>query len=153
MAARTGLARSTIGRIESGKLVPSLNVVSRLLLEADLELVAVDRDGRVVVPMQDPPDDDLRDGRASGTRHTWTRSSTRDRTTGGGRSTGWPARPRHAIGTRRSGMSSGRGASGRCGSPSSGTSRPRPPSSSGCGGVAGDGAGGAPGRVRRPRSR
>ena len=62
MAERTGLSRSTIARIESGKFVPSLSVLSRLLVNADLELVAVDRDGRVVVPMQDPPDDDLRDG-------------------------------------------------------------------------------------------
>lgn len=62
MAHRTGLSRSTIARIESGKLVPSLCVLSRLLTEADLDLVAVDRDGRMVVPMADPPDDDLRDG-------------------------------------------------------------------------------------------
>lgn len=62
MAHRTGLSRSTIARIESGRLVPSLAVLSRLLTEAGLVLVAVDPDGRVVAPMADPPGDDLRDG-------------------------------------------------------------------------------------------
>ncbi|RZT84065.1 helix-turn-helix protein [Pseudonocardia sediminis] len=62
MAERTGLSRSTIARIESGKLIPSLSVLNRILVETDLLLVAVDRNGRVVAPMEDPPDDDLRDG-------------------------------------------------------------------------------------------
>lgn len=62
MAQRAGVSRSTIARIESGRLVPSLAVLGRLLSEAELTLVAVDREGRVVHPMIDPPDDDLRDG-------------------------------------------------------------------------------------------
>lgn len=61
MAERAGVAASTVGRIEAGKLVPSIATLRRLLAVADLELVAVDADGRLVQPMLDDRDD-LRDG-------------------------------------------------------------------------------------------
>lgn len=63
MAERTGLSRSTIARIESGRLIPSLAVLGRLLDAGGLTLVAVDHEGRLVVPMLDLPGDQrLRDG-------------------------------------------------------------------------------------------
>lgn len=55
-----GVHPSTIGRIESGELVPSLAVFRRLLGVAGLRLVVVDADGRVVMPMETW--DDTRDG-------------------------------------------------------------------------------------------
>lgn len=61
LAARAGVAASTVGRIESGRLVPSVATLGRLLAVAGIELVAVDRHGRRVRPMQDDRDD-LRDG-------------------------------------------------------------------------------------------
>lgn len=63
LAQRAGVSRSTVARIESGRLTPSLAVLERLLDVADLVLVAVDRNGRLVVPMMDlPGDQEVRDG-------------------------------------------------------------------------------------------
>lgn len=62
MARRSGLSRSTIARIEAGTLVPSLATVSVVLEAAGIRLVAVDRGGRPIPLMADPPDQDLRDG-------------------------------------------------------------------------------------------
>ena len=62
LAERTGLARSTIGRIESRSLTPALETVVAILAVGGLRLVAVDADNRRVPPMEDPPGDDLRDG-------------------------------------------------------------------------------------------
>lgn len=61
IAERAGVAASTVGRIEAGSLAPSLAVLRRLLAAAGLRLVAVDGDGRLVLPMSDDRDD-LRDG-------------------------------------------------------------------------------------------
>ena len=62
LAQRTGLVRSTIGRIESRSLTPGLGTLVRILAVAGLRLVAVDGDDRRVPPMEDPPGDDVRDG-------------------------------------------------------------------------------------------
>jgi transcriptional regulator with XRE-family HTH domain len=60
LAVAAKVAHTTIGRIESGALVPSLVVFDRILAVADLQLVVVGADGRVVLPMVDW--DDARDG-------------------------------------------------------------------------------------------
>src|SRR5262245_36462915 len=52
MAAGAGVSPSTVGRVEAGRLVPSLAILQRLLACAELELVVVDRGGRVVQPMR-----------------------------------------------------------------------------------------------------
>ncbi|MBC3190183.1 helix-turn-helix transcriptional regulator [Pseudonocardia sp. C8] len=62
LAERTGLARSTIGRIESRTLTPGLETLTTILAVAGVRLVAVDENNRRVPPMEDPPGDDLRDG-------------------------------------------------------------------------------------------
>ncbi|GAA1288117.1 hypothetical protein GCM10009609_63450 [Pseudonocardia aurantiaca] len=61
LAARAGVARSTVARIEDGSLTPSLGMLRRLLAAAGLDLVAVDGAGRLVPPMLDDRDD-IRDG-------------------------------------------------------------------------------------------
>lgn len=66
MAERAGVSASTVGRIEAGALAPSLAVLGRILAVADLRLVAVDAEGRLVLPMGDDRDD-LRD--AAGRRY------------------------------------------------------------------------------------
>jgi transcriptional regulator with XRE-family HTH domain len=53
LAKRAGLGQSTVARAESGSLVPSINVLQRLLACAGFELVVVDQEGRVVQPMRD----------------------------------------------------------------------------------------------------
>lgn len=60
LARTAGVSRSTVARIESGELVPSLGMLLRLLGVARLSLVAVDQTGRVVQPME--VWDDTRDG-------------------------------------------------------------------------------------------
>jgi transcriptional regulator with XRE-family HTH domain len=50
----------TVGKVEAGRLVPSLALLERLLGAAGLYLAVVDQDGRVVLPMEDR--DDYRDG-------------------------------------------------------------------------------------------
>ncbi len=60
LAARAGVSAATVNRIETGTLVPRLHTLQRLLDSADLRLVVVDPDGRVVAPMrtwQDLTDD------------------------------------------------------------------------------------------------
>ncbi len=61
LATRAEVSPSTINRIEAGALEPSVAVLRRILAVADLDLVPVDRDGRLVRPMLDHRDD-LRDG-------------------------------------------------------------------------------------------
>lgn len=61
LAERAGLSASTVGRIEAGRLNPSLATLRALLAVAGLDLVAVDMRGRLVRPMLDHRDD-LRDG-------------------------------------------------------------------------------------------
>lgn len=61
LAERAGVSHSTVARIEAGGLVPSLAVLRAVLAAADVALVAVDRDGRVLGPMEEDRDD-LRDG-------------------------------------------------------------------------------------------
>jgi transcriptional regulator with XRE-family HTH domain len=60
LAARAGVSASTVNRVEAGALSPSVAMLRRLLHVADIDLVAVDSEGRVVVPMQTW--DDTRDG-------------------------------------------------------------------------------------------
>jgi transcriptional regulator with XRE-family HTH domain len=60
LARRTGVPQSTVARIESGKLAPSLKVFQRLLAGAGLSLVVVDAEGHVVEPMREC--DDARNG-------------------------------------------------------------------------------------------
>lgn len=60
LADAAGLARSTVAKLETGNLTPSLSTLLRLLDVADLVLVATDRDGNIVQPMS--VWDDTRDG-------------------------------------------------------------------------------------------
>lgn len=60
MARFAKVAPSTIGKVEAGRMVPSIDLFERILGAAGLYLVAVDQDGRVVSPMEDW--DDTRDG-------------------------------------------------------------------------------------------
>ena len=60
MARFAGVAASTVGRVETGEMTPSLQVLERLLGAAGLYLAVVDQDGRVIQPMADW--DDTRDG-------------------------------------------------------------------------------------------
>jgi transcriptional regulator with XRE-family HTH domain len=52
LAAAAKLSPSTVARIESGSLIPSLGVLLRLLAVGRLVLVVTDEDGKVVRPMQ-----------------------------------------------------------------------------------------------------
>jgi transcriptional regulator with XRE-family HTH domain len=60
LAKAAGLARSTVARLETGDLTPSLATLVRILEVADLDLVATDKVGAVVQPMSSW--DDTRDG-------------------------------------------------------------------------------------------
>ena len=60
LAKLAGVSPSTVGRIESGDIVPSLSVLQRLLAVVDLHLVVVDAAGAVIKPMRSS--DDTRDG-------------------------------------------------------------------------------------------
>lgn len=60
LAVAAGVSQGTVSRIEAGTLVPSLDVLTRILHVAGVGLVAVDGQGRVVRPMDDW--DDTRDG-------------------------------------------------------------------------------------------
>ncbi|MGW5668795.1 helix-turn-helix domain-containing protein [Micromonospora sp. NPDC003776] len=53
MARFARVAPSTIGRVESGELTPSLRVLERIFGAAGLYLALVDQDGRVIQPMDD----------------------------------------------------------------------------------------------------
>ena len=52
MARLAEVSPATVGRVEAGSLVPSVDVLERLLGVADLRIAVVDRDGRVVLPMR-----------------------------------------------------------------------------------------------------
>ena len=60
LAKAAKVSHPTIGRIESGALMPSLTVFYRILAVADLWLVVVAANGRVILPMVDW--DEARDG-------------------------------------------------------------------------------------------
>jgi transcriptional regulator with XRE-family HTH domain len=60
LAKAVGVSQATVSRIEAGTVIPSLAMLSRLLRAAEFWLVAVDEDGRMVIPMDDW--DDTRDG-------------------------------------------------------------------------------------------
>jgi transcriptional regulator with XRE-family HTH domain len=60
LARRTGVSPSTVGRIESGAIVPVLPAFARMIAVAGLWLVMVDNDGHIVQPMRDI--DDIRNG-------------------------------------------------------------------------------------------
>jgi transcriptional regulator with XRE-family HTH domain len=60
LAEKARLSRSTIGRIETGSVMPSLAVLQRILRATDLYLVVVDKDGQVIKPMVNA--DDLYNG-------------------------------------------------------------------------------------------
>jgi transcriptional regulator with XRE-family HTH domain len=51
LAARAELSPATIGAIETGDRIPSLPALIRLLLAANYQLVAVDAEGRLVLPL------------------------------------------------------------------------------------------------------
>jgi transcriptional regulator with XRE-family HTH domain len=53
IARGAGVAQSTVARIESGAMTPSLNTLQRLLAVAHLHLVVVDDAGHVVLPMRE----------------------------------------------------------------------------------------------------
>jgi transcriptional regulator with XRE-family HTH domain len=59
-ARQAGVSPSTVGRIESGAIVPVLPAFARMLAIAGLRLVVVDDAGHVVPPMRDI--DDIRNG-------------------------------------------------------------------------------------------
>ncbi|TBL42065.1 helix-turn-helix domain-containing protein [Verrucosispora sp. SN26_14.1] len=52
MARFARVAPSTVARVESGTLTPSLAVLERLIGAAGLYLVVVDQDGHVILPME-----------------------------------------------------------------------------------------------------
>jgi transcriptional regulator with XRE-family HTH domain len=60
MARIAHVSAATVGRIEAGDITPSVAVLQRLLAAGGLELVAVDGQGRRVLPMGEI--DDTRDG-------------------------------------------------------------------------------------------
>jgi len=60
LARRVRSSPSTVGRVESGELVPTVALFDRILHAAGLYLVVVDDRGHVVLPMRDR--EDLRDG-------------------------------------------------------------------------------------------
>ncbi len=60
MARAARVSPSTVGRVESGAMAPTLNVFQRLLATARLSLVVVDASGHVILPMRDI--EDTRDG-------------------------------------------------------------------------------------------
>jgi transcriptional regulator with XRE-family HTH domain len=60
MARMAKVAPSTVGKVETGALVPSVDVLARLLGTVGLYLIVVDQNGRVVEPMEDR--DDILDG-------------------------------------------------------------------------------------------
>ena len=60
MARIAKVAPSTVGKVESGAITPSLDLIQRLLGTAGLFLVVVDPNGRVITPMYERTD--LRDG-------------------------------------------------------------------------------------------
>jgi transcriptional regulator with XRE-family HTH domain len=60
MARLAGVAPSTIGKVESGRMSPSLELFQRLIGTAELCLVVIDRDRRLVLPMGESAD--TRDG-------------------------------------------------------------------------------------------
>lgn len=53
LAARVGVAASTVSRIESGQIVPDVRLFRHIVEVAGLRLAVVDVDGREVVPMSD----------------------------------------------------------------------------------------------------
>jgi transcriptional regulator with XRE-family HTH domain len=60
LARRVAVSPSTVGRIESGAIVPLLPVFARMMAVAGLWLVVVDHEGHIVAPMRDI--DDIRNG-------------------------------------------------------------------------------------------
>lgn len=60
MARFAKVAPSTVGKVETGAIVPSVDVLARLLGVAGLYLIVVDQNGHVVEPMADR--EDIRDG-------------------------------------------------------------------------------------------
>lgn len=53
LARRAKVSQSTVARLESGDLRPSLDVMQTLLATAGLHLVVVDEEGHVVLPMRE----------------------------------------------------------------------------------------------------
>ncbi len=51
LAMRAEVSAATIGAIESGERIPSVPALIRILLAANYQLVAVDADGRLVLPL------------------------------------------------------------------------------------------------------
>jgi transcriptional regulator with XRE-family HTH domain len=60
MAVMAGVSPSTVGRVESGAIRPTLDLLQRLLATTGLYLVVVDQDGRVIHPMREC--EETRDG-------------------------------------------------------------------------------------------
>lgn len=60
LARFAGVHPATIGRIEAGRLTPSIAMLRRIIGVAGFRLAVVDEFGRVLKPMRDR--DDLRDG-------------------------------------------------------------------------------------------
>jgi transcriptional regulator with XRE-family HTH domain len=52
LAKRAGVSPATVARAESGTMMPSLDVLQRLLDATGLFLVVVDPDGRVIQPLE-----------------------------------------------------------------------------------------------------
>ena len=56
LAQRVGVSASTVSRIEAGSLMPSLEMMSRLVAVAELRIVVVDEQGHLVQAMEDLAD-------------------------------------------------------------------------------------------------
>ncbi|MEW2141486.1 helix-turn-helix transcriptional regulator [Micromonospora vinacea] len=104
---------ATIGRIEAGRTVPSIELLRRIVGAVGCRLAVVDEFGRVLRPMRTGKT--LATAPGAATRRTWTPSSTPSRGSGGRTSTGWPDRPRRSIAIERSGTRCVGAANGRCG--------------------------------------
>lgn len=52
LAARSGVGKTTVSRVESGRLMPRVDTLERILGVARLRLVVIDEDRRVVLPMR-----------------------------------------------------------------------------------------------------
>ena len=72
LAWRARVAHTTVSRVESGDLAPSLALLQRLLAVGALHLVVVDEQGRVILPLPDDDDEPRRRGHGAAHR-VWER--------------------------------------------------------------------------------
>lgn len=119
LARWAGVHHATIGRIEAGRMVPSIVLLRRIIGVVGCRLAVVDEFGRVLKPMRDWQD--TYNGAERRYPSHSTPFSTLSWVSGGRTSTGWPARLRRSTATGQFGTRCGALASGRCVWPNTGT--------------------------------